>query len=52
MQKEGKQRKIKEISIFHDFAKMRHGKTLDFIGFFEGRFYDEITISCDTKKGT
>ena len=24
--KEGKQRKIKEISIFHDFSKMRHGK--------------------------
>lgn len=25
-------------------------KTLDFIGFFEGRFPDETVISCDTKK--
>lgn len=25
-------------------------KTVDFIGFFEGRFPDETTISSDTKK--
>ena len=25
-------------------------KTLDFIGFFEGRFSDETDISCDTQK--
>ena len=25
-------------------------KTVDFIRFFEGRFYDETVISCDTQK--
>ena len=42
--------KSRKLAIFTISQKCDIAKTLDFIGFFEGRFYDETVISCDTQK--
>ena len=42
--------KSRKLAIFTISQKCDIAKTLDFIGFFEGGFYDETTISSDTKK--
>ncbi len=42
--------KSRKLAIFTISQKCDIAKTLDFIGFFEGRFPDESMISSDTKK--
>lgn len=41
--------KSRKLAFFTISQKCDMAKTLDFIGFFEGRFPDETTISCDAK---
>lgn len=42
--------KSRKLAFFTISQKCDMAKTLDFIGFFEGRFPDETVISCDTQK--
>ena len=41
--------KSRKLAFFTISQKCDMAKTVDFIGFFEGRFYDETTISSDAK---